>query len=190
MSPDQRDLLIAIVGAAPAVLAPLISWVFTRMGVNSKSMELELLERQVGLIQKLGALEDDLLGQQKERLRTEVAEIVHDLVVDRERERKSGGTDTRGFRWVKRFLLLYEQPNLRASIYRLMFWALSIFGLFVSVSVLAGNRELGPDWLAVFSFGAILYIGSALLFRAAARRQQNRARERAEKHRERTGSQV
>jgi hypothetical protein len=170
----SKEVLVAIIGAVPAIAAPPISWLLQHRGDAQKAREVEALERRVQLIERLLALEKHLSDERKKMLQAELAHIAEDLVADRARERAAGETVVEGLPKLRRLLLLYDQPTARASVYRALFWILVGFPLFGAVSVVS-LPETTTEW-PVFALGMSVYLVVGLLFRSAAVRQQKRAR--------------
>ena len=122
-----------------------------------------------------------ITDEEKKIIRAELAYIAMDLVADRTRERAAGKMEVKLLSPVRRFLLLYEQPTTRASVYRALFWILSAFGLFSGILTLMMPYQLepgisAPKW-SMALFGMLFYLGIGYLFRSAARRQLKRAHE-------------
>ena len=173
------DISPQIVGAAIAAIPPLLSpWFsssFQQRGLTQKAKEAEVIEKRIQVIEQLLALGQHLSEEKKNILQAELANIVQDIVAERQREHAAVGTDVRILPWWNRYLLLYDQPTLRASVYRGIYWFFLFIGIFgaFSISVLSYESE-DPD-LPFAIIGALVYVVIGLFFRAAAVRQQKRA---------------
>lgn len=174
------NLVIAIIGTIPAIAAPLISWLLPHRGFARRTRDLEALGKKVQLIERLVGLEEHLSEQQKKMLWAELADIAEDLVADRARVRSAVRMEVKGLSKLRLFLLLYDQPTTRASVYRVLFWSLWVFGLLGGLSLLtltiAGKSDLDGRELPIAMLGTMFYLGLGLIFRSAARKQQKRAR--------------
>jgi len=180
MSPD---VVPAIIGAIPALLAPFASSWMQRQGFTYKAKELDVIEKRVQLIERLLALEGQLSAERRSALQQELAEIARDLVAERSRERAAGATAVDQFSAWRRVLLVYEQPTMKASVYRGFFWFFLGLGVLVVLSSWmigvesgSGHPEGGVGTSAVIAFsGLLLYGGIGAIFRSAALRQHRRA---------------
>lgn len=170
-----KEVLVAIIGAIPALAAPLLSSLLQHRGFAQRTKELELLEKRVQVIERLLVLEKHLSDERKKMLQTELADIAQDLVADRVRERAAGGTVVERLPMLRRFLLVYEQPTSRASAYRNFFWfflSISVLGFFSVLFV--GKTIESANW-PIAAIGMLFYVMIGLFFRSAALRQQKRA---------------
>lgn len=168
-----KEVLVAVIGAIPALLAPLISSSLQRQGFARKAKEVEVVEKRVQIIERLLTLEKHLSDERRKLLQIELADIAQDLVAERVRERASGGTVVERLPMLRRALLVYEQPTMKASVYRGFFW------LFLSLGLLGGLfssflKYGDADWPFAI-IGGLFYIAIGLSFRAAALRQHKRA---------------
>lgn len=178
----QKEVWVAIISAAPALLAPLLSWILQYRGVAQKIRELDVLEKRIQVIERLNGIGDALPEESRRVLRAELAAITQDLIADREREHAAGSTIVSHLPNWRRLLLYYEQPTAKASIYRGCYW----FCLFGALSMISVGFE-GDTLLGAAIPGMIFYLFIGLLFRGAAMRQQNRAAENAARFGESVG---
>ncbi len=170
-----REVLVALIGAVPAMLAPLISSFMQRRGFAQKAREVEVAEKRVQIIERLLSLEEHLSEKSKKLLQTELADIAKDFVEERIRERSAVETVVESLPIRRRWLLAYEQPTLRASVYRGFFWFFLAIGCLGGISGIIVNLQYGDkDWPFVM-IGGLFYIAIGLAFRTAALRQQKRA---------------
>jgi hypothetical protein len=173
------QVVVAIIGATPALLAPLVTSLLQRRGSAREARELETIEKRVLIIERLLALEKHLPDGRKKLLQDELADIAQDLVTKRTRDFAVADTVVERLSFLKRVFLVYQQPTLSASVYRGFFWFFFSFGILGSLSTfLVGVQSDDPDWPFAI-IGALLYIVIGLLFRAAALRQRKRVPENA-----------
>ena len=167
-----KEILIAIIGAVPAIAAPLISSLIQRRGAAQKTIEVELLEKRVQVIERLLSLDKHLTDDRTILLQEELAEITQDLISDRVKERLGKETVIDSLSTIRRFFLIYVQPTIKASVYRGFFWFFCFIATFGSISVLLLGSELyDHEILMTTIFGLVFYGGIGLLFRSAAIRQ-------------------
>lgn len=176
-----REVLVAIIGAIPVLLAPLIGSSLQRRDLAERAQEVEVLGKRVQLIERLLALDKHLSDERRKLLQVELADIAQDVVAERRKERAAGGTVVERLSFVHRSLLLYELPTTRASVYRGFFW------FFLSIGVVGGfsgallpSKSGDSDWPFAL-IGGLLYIAIGLAFRGAAVRQHKRAQANAAK---------
>lgn len=170
------QVVVAVIGAIPVLLAPLITSLLQRQGFFQKAKEVEMIEKRVQIIEKLLALEEHLPDERKNMLKVELADIAQDLVAERVSVSVAGGAAVERLSFLGRAFLVYEQPTLRASIYRGFFWFFLSVGLLAGLSTALLGIESGEmDWPVVV-IGASLYIVIGLFFRAAALRQRKRVK--------------
>jgi hypothetical protein len=172
----SRDISIAIITAIPLLMSPLMSFLFHRWGLARKVKEIELCEKRVRIIERLLTLEKHVSDSDEARnlLQIERAAILQKLGAERVRECNACETVVERLSIMRRTLLLYQQPTMKASIYRGFFWFFFSFGvlgiLFMSFAVWQfGKKE---DWL--LPLGGLVYVAIGLLFRAIALRQLER----------------
>ena len=173
--------IIKIIGAILAVLSPWLNSSFQQRALVQKAKESEVIDKRVQVIERLLALDQHLSESEKAILETELADIVQDVIAERERERTAAGADVKTLpRW-NRYILLYEQPNLKASVYRGFFWFFLAIGIFGALSMaLLSDETTGLESDLGFAIlGASFYVVISLFFRAAAVRQQKSAQARA-----------
>ncbi len=173
----SKEVVAAIIGAVPVVAAPLVAWMLDRRGEAKGIRRLEALEKRVQVIDRLLALDKHLTDERRETLEAELANIAQDLVADRAREHAAGKTAVERLTIVQRLLLLYDQPNRRASIYRGFFWAFLFCAFLGSGSALLTFSNEKPEqspWpTALFVF--LFYFVIALMCRQGAKQQLRRA---------------
>jgi len=180
----DKEVVAAIIATIPAVLAPLASFWLQRQGFTYKAKELDVIEKRVQLIERLLALEGQLSAERRSALQQELADIARDLVAERSRERTAGATAVEQFSAWRRLLLAYEQPTMKASVYRGFFWfflGLSVLVVFSSwtIGIESGDEQPGDGvWMSagIALSGLVLYGGIGAIFRSAALRQHKQAR--------------
>lgn len=177
-----REVVVALIGAIPALAAPLFSSLLQRRGAAQKSRDVELLEKRVNVIERLLALDKYLPDDHKAILRSELADITQDLVAERVRERAAGGTIVERLSVLRRFFLIYEQPTTRATIYRGFFWFFLFIAVGIPLSIIPAMKLEGAETWPITFFGTAFYGMVALFFRSAAIRQQKRAQTAAAEH--------
>ena len=171
----QTEVLVAVIGAISALLAPRISFLLQRQGLSQKAKEVEVLDKRAQIIERLLALERHLSEARTKQLQAELAEIAQDVIAERARELAAGATVVERLSFLRRALLVYEQPTMRASVYRGFYW------FFLSVALVGGlSVSLLPSVERLSAvIGGLFYVVIGLLFRSAARRQQKRTQARA-----------
>jgi len=173
------EIIGAAIAAVPALLAPWISSSLQRRGLARKAREVEVIEKRVQVIERLLNLDKHLSEEEKNTLQAELADIVQDIVVERVRERTAAGTDVGILpRW-NQYLLLYEQPNLKASVYRGFYWFFLAIGIVGAFSISALSYETADPDMPFAIIGALFYVVIGLFFRKAAMRQQESAQAQA-----------
>ena len=170
-----KEVVVALIGAIPALAAPLLSSLLQRRGAAQRTRDVELLEKRVQIIERLLALDTHLSDERKKMLHAELADIAQDLVADRVRERVAGGTAIERLSILRRFFLIYEQPTTRASIYRGFFWVFFSFCVLGPLSILSLRKTEGVKVWALAATGVVFYAMIGLFFRSAGVRQQKRA---------------
>lgn len=172
------QVVVAIIGATPVLLAPLVTSLLQRQGYAQKAKEVEMIEKRVQIIERLLALDEHLSDERKNLLKVELADIAQDLVAERSRVSVAGSMAVERLSFLSRTLLVYEQPTLRASVYRGFFWFFLSVGLLVAlVAPFADMQSENTDMNWPFAvFGALFYVVIGLLFRSAALRQHKRVK--------------
>ncbi|HUJ42279.1 MAG TPA: hypothetical protein VLW52_01605 [Opitutaceae bacterium] len=173
----SKEVLAAVIGAVPVVAAPLVGWLLEHRGDSQRSKKLESLDKRAQLVERLLALDKHLTDERRQMLEAELVYIEHDLVADRVREHAAGTTMVERLSVLRRFLLLYDQPTRKASIYRGFFWAFLFCGFLGAGSALltlANAKPEEPHWPTAI-FVLLFYSGIGLICRAAARQQLKRA---------------
>lgn len=170
-----REVAVAIIGAIPALAAPLFGSLLQRRGSAQKTKDVELLEKRIQIIERLLSLDKHLSEERKKMLQAELADITQDLVADRVRERVAGGASVEHLSFQRRFFLNYEQPTTRASIYRGFFWFFFSICVLFAISMLSVAITEGLEEWPIFATGIVVYAMITLFFRSAAVRQLKRA---------------
>lgn len=170
-----KEILVAVIGAVSALLAPLLSSFLQRSGNAQKAKELEVVEKQVQIIERLLTLEKYLSDERRKLLQTELADLAREVVAERVRERSPSATVVDRLPMWRRWFLAYEQPTMRASVYRGFFWFFLVIGVLGGTLGTMGSLQTGgADWpFAVI--GGLFYLAIGLAFYFAALRQQKQA---------------
>jgi len=170
-----KEVVVAIIGAIPALAAPLVSSLIQRQGDAQKTRGVELLEKRVQIIERLLSLDKYLSNDRAILLQEELDDIAQDLIADRVKERLVSGVVVDKISTLRRFLLIYEQPTIKASVYRGFFWFFCFITTVGGTSVLLlGSEFYEYEIMMTTLFGLIFYGGIGLLFRSAAIRQQKK----------------
>src|SRR5262245_16172465 len=174
-----------IIAAIPALLVPLLSPLMQRLGFARQEKEIGVFQKRLQIIEQLLTLEKHLSDETRNLLTNELADIAHDLVADRGRERSAVKTVLHRLSIFERFLLIYPQPTMRAFIYRGMFWFLLSLGVLFIISVFIdpiinafvyeGALYFDPSKIFPFASIGAFYVAIGLLFRGLALRQLKRS---------------
>lgn len=176
-----KEVVVAVIGAIPALLAPLVSSFLQRRGFAQKAKEVEVVDKQVQIIERLLSLEKHLSEEEKKLLQIQLADITQDIVQERKREQTVGETVVESLPIHHRWLLVYEQPTMRASVYRGFYWFFLAIVVLGGISASIASLQHGDtDWPFAI-IGGLFYVTIALAFRAAALRQQKLAKASARK---------
>jgi len=170
-----KEVVVALIGAIPALLAPLVNSLLQRRGFAQSAKELEAVEKRIQITERLLTLEKYLSEDKRKLLRAELAAVAQDLVAERVREHAAGGTEVEGLPFLRRALLIYAQPTMRASVYRGFFWFFLFFGILGGVSASFVSLQSGDTEWPFAVIGGLFYVVIGLFFRSAALRQQKRA---------------
>jgi hypothetical protein len=169
----EKEIIVALIGLASATLVPFVSSLLQRRNFDERSGEAGLLEKRVQLIERLLANRRHLPETDRTKLEKELAHIVEQVVELHSTERERAEPQTESLSWWRRALLVYEQPNLKASIYRWGFW------IFTGIGLLGGTATVSSDSVANDTFyavlGGLLYIAIGWALRSAAVRQKRRS---------------
>src|SRR5262245_23642275 len=166
-----------MITAGSAFLAALINYLSQHVGLARKTNEIEVVVKRVQLIEEL--LKLDLSDETRNPLKNELTYTAKHLIAERARERTAIDTDFEGLPILRRALLVYQQPTLRASVYRGLFWLFLSISVWVCLSVLVVVLSIGSPVWPIALFGGVVYFAISLVFRALAIHQLKLAKARA-----------
>ena len=173
------EVITAIIAATPGLVGIIVSWILQHQESARSVKQIDTLYKRVQVIERLLTLEKHLTDERRDILITELAEIAEDLVTERVKERTAGAKTLELMPRLRRWLLLYDQPTWKASLYRAFYWIFTFFiggmGSFVTFSMPIA------DWDRPFLvfFPILFYVAIGIIFRSAAVRQQKQAQETA-----------
>jgi hypothetical protein len=169
----EKEIIVALIGLASATLVPFVSSLLQRRNFDERSGEAGLLERRVRLIERLLANGKHLPEADHAKLEAELTHIVQQVVERHSIERESAEPKLESLSKWRRLLLAYEQPNLKASIYRGGFWVFTAIGLLGGTATISSNNVANDTFYAVL--GGLLYVAIGSVLRSAAVRQSRRS---------------
>src|SRR5258706_4008395 len=173
----MRALFIMI----PAVIAPLIAWLTSTRATSRRSSELDFLLRRIELVERVQKIQGQTTTGSTQALTAEVQDIAEDLTNLRLGTTLHASTmvQDQPSRW-RRWILAYDQPSRKGSVYKLFFYIFVVFGILGGIGSLTSGLDTGPgapgmlEQTVVSVLGVCVYLGLGLAFRYAAIREYHK----------------
>src|SRR5262249_49762950 len=107
-----------IITAIPAIVVPMVSFLLERNGIAARIRETKLFEKRVQLIERLLANGSAVGVDERKQLEDELRHVVQQVLERQADSRSAVKSNVDTMDWWQRWLLLYEQPNSKASVFR------------------------------------------------------------------------
>jgi hypothetical protein len=165
----------------PAVIAPLIAWLTSTRATSRRSSELDFLLRRIELVERVQKIQGQTTTGSTRVLTAEVQDIVEDLTNLRLGTTLHAPTmvQDQPSRW-RRWILAYDQPSRKGSVYKLFFYILVVFGILGGIGTLTSGLDTSPgapgmlEQTVIRVLGVSVYLGIGLAFRYAAIREYHK----------------
>lgn len=169
----EKEIVVALIGLVSATIVPFMSSLLQRRSFDERAGEVGLLEKRVQLAERLLANAQYLEAKDRKTIEATLTQVARQLADQHRVESDSQKPKLESLSWWRKLLLAYEQPNLKASIYRAGYWIAIGFGLLGGVSATVVSEKSEDLKFAVI--GGLFYIGIGFLWRSAAVRQKRHA---------------